>query len=204
MLSATASLRDEFPALALTLGFAPPQRRAHWADLLLLWLEVNRARNAAESMIAAARITWWREALDNQKPEGVPLAERLLSSGADISAISTMLNNVVGITLNAGPDSESQICHAMGEMLSTLVVEDDKKSANQRATDHDYAHTLLAFRAAMGGDALTGETAQTLMAAPLPTSFKLMLWLAEKPERLNYPEAQTLLPLKMLFHAIRL
>ena len=190
----SVTLRQDFPALALVIGFARPDAREQLADLLLLWLEMNRARQAAESMIAAARITWWREALDNKKPESVPLAERLLAHYQDISPITATLQQVVNITLNGGDDH--QICHAIGDMLAKVL--------NNGQGGDDCAHILLAFRQAMTGQALDHVISKDLQHKPVPQPLKLMAWLAEDPKRLNYPETGPLLPLKMLFRAIRL
>lgn len=188
------TLRQEFPALALVTGFATPKTREVLADLFLLWLEINRARQAAESMIAAARITWWREALENKKPESVPLAERLIAAHLDISPITNTLQNVVNITLNGGDDH--QICHALGDMLSALL--------NNNKGGDDCAHILLAFRQAMTGHALEAELAKTLMQKDIPQPLKLMAYLAQDPKNLSYPEASPLLPLKLMWQAIRL
>ena len=195
--SASQSLRDEFPALALTVGFAAPQQREHLADLLLIWLEINRARGAAESMIAAARITWWREAIDNARPEGVPLAERLLSSGRDLTSLSTMLDQIVNITLHADPNSEHAICHAMGDMLAVMV--------NKSSGGSDIAHALLALQTSMsGGNTISPDLVKTINQAQIHISFKLMVWLANRPRSLSYPEVDPLLPLKMMCRAFRL
>ncbi len=194
------TLRADFPALALVTSVMPPRDRTYLADLLLLWLEVNRARNAAESMIAAARITWWREALDNKKSEGVPLAERLLAhhlaADRDIAPITSMLEHIVGITLNAADSADHQTCHAMGDMLAATL--------HNGNGGGDIAHALLALRGAMGGITLDDGLAATLFAADMPTPFKLMAWLAQDPTRLNYPDAHPLLPLKLMVKAFRL
>ena len=193
-MKASTTLRQEFPALALVTGFANPKMREQLADLLLLWLEINRARNAAESMIAAARITWWREALDEGKPESVPLAERLIATYPDITPITAMLQQVVNITLNGGDDH--QICHVMGDLWAKIF--------NNGQGGDDCAHILLAFRSAMSGNALDSDLAASLMAKPIPQPIKLIAWLAQDPKRLSYPEAQPLLPFKMMLRAIRL
>lgn len=194
--SSTQSLRDEFPALALTVGFASPAERDHLADLLLLWLEINRARNAAESMIAAARITWWREALDNNRAEGVPLAERILASGRDLSSVSIMLARVVGITLDAASTADNDICYAMGDMLASMV--------NRGKGASEIAQALMTLRSAMGGEDITPDRQTAVFTAKIPTPFKLMAWLSGRPQSLNYPESDPLLPLKMMVRAFRL
>lgn len=194
--SSTQSLRDEFPALALTVGFASPAERDRLADLLLLWLEINRARNAAESVIAAARITWWREALDNNRAEGVPLAERILASGRDLSSVSIMLARVVGITLDAASTADNDICYAMGDMLASMV--------NRGKGASEIAQALMTLRSAMGGEDITPDRQTAVFTAKIPTPFKLMAWLSGRPQSLNYPESDPLLPLKMMVRAFRL
>jgi hypothetical protein len=188
------TLREDFPALALTVGFAPPHDRELMADLLLLWMEINRARNAAENMIAAARISWWRDALDKNRPEGVPLAERLIKAIPEPTPVTDMFEKVIGITLDQGDDH--LVCHAVGDMMAIIL--------NKGEGGDDIAHTLLAFRRAMAGKSLDGDIAKVLIAAPLPVPIKLIAWLAQAPERLNYPEGQPLLPLKMMIRAFRL
>ena len=172
-MKASTTLRQEFPALALVTGFANPKMREQLADLLLLWLEINRARNAAESMIAAARITWWREALDEGKPEAVPLAERLIATYPDVTPITAMLQDVVNITLNGGDDH--QICHVMGDLWAKIL--------NHGQGGDDCAHILLAFRGAMSGNALDSDLAASLMAKIYPTADKAHRLACSRPKK---------------------
>jgi hypothetical protein len=190
----SATLREDFPALGLVLGFVRPRERELMADLLLLWMEINRARNADESMIAAVRLTWWRDALKGRQAEGVPLAERLIRKFPHPVPVTDMLDKIITITLDQGTDS--RVCHTVGDFMATVL--------NRGEAGGDIAHILLAFRGAMAGKALDTKKARPLMAAKLPVPFKLMAWLALKPERLAYPESQSLLPLKMLIKAVRL
>lgn len=185
------SLRDEFPALALTVSFAPPRQRQYLADLLHLWLEINRARLAAESIIAATRLTWWRDALETGKDDGVPLASSLVASGCDLAPVIKMLNHIIGMVLE-GSDSEKRVCHDVGFMLAIMV--------NNGHGGEDIAKILLNLRSAMKGEALIPHP----FNPAIPTSFKLMGWLAGRPASLDYPDADPLLPLKMILQAWRL
>ena len=121
-MDAVSSLRRELPALGLTAGFAAPKIRPLYADLMLLWLEVNRARAANENLIAAARLTWWRDAIAENKPEGVPLAVRLLEyKSLDQSQLTTRLTNLIDVTINSSPEAKIEAenqCHLIyGKIL---------------------------------------------------------------------------------------
>ena len=187
-MDAVAALRHELPALGLTLGFADRSTRATIADILLLWLELNRARSASEGLIAAARITWWREAFDQGKPEGVPLAERLLKQDKiAVSSLSQMLSEVTNLTLDQA--SDGAVMHYFAPPITNALGGD----ANE------LAHILLSFKMA-----LIGTPAELPpLKSDLPPPFKLMAWLAQDPSRLNYPQEKPLLALSMLMASLR-
>lgn len=187
-MDAVNALRHEFPALGLTIGFAPKKDRALIADILLFWLEVNRARSSSENLIAAARITWWRDAIDEKKPEGVPLAERLLAH-QDIphQAFGEMIGQLVELTLNQAGLPE--VMHEFAKPFAPIWDGDAD----------ELAHILLAFKMAMTGQAHDlGK-----IASPLPIPFKMMAWLCHDPARLNYPDEKPLLSLSMMMASLK-
>ena len=74
------ALRETDRDLALALLFAPAASRDLLADRLSLAIEAETAINiASEPMLAAIRLQWWVEAIENKSGESVPLMERLLS-----------------------------------------------------------------------------------------------------------------------------
>ena len=100
-MDAIQNLRDEFPALGLTLGFAKPAERSLYADLLLLWLELNRARSSSETLVAAARMTWWRDAIENQNQRAfLWQCDCLITRTIDQKRLADHLTNIIGLTLN--------------------------------------------------------------------------------------------------------
>ena len=73
------ALRDTDRHLALALLFAPTASRDLIADRLSLAIEAETAMKlASEPMLAAIRLQWWVEAIQNASGESVPLMERLL------------------------------------------------------------------------------------------------------------------------------
>ena len=73
------ALRETDRDLALALLFAPAASRDVLADRLSLAIEAETAINiASEPMLAAIRLQWWVEAIENKSGESVPLMERLL------------------------------------------------------------------------------------------------------------------------------
>lgn len=193
-MDAVTSLRQEFPALGLTAGFADPKSRAVYADLMLLWLEINRARSSQESLIAAARLTWWRDAIADQKPEGVPLAIRLLANqNLDHSKLSATLTECISHTLNGA--GEDHIHLSFGDILSATMG-GDAKAAGQ---------VMMRLKASLSGYN-TETSADEIGAAikTLPKPLRLIDWLADDPRRLHYPETKPMLALSMVFAAIRL
>ena len=73
------ALRETDRDLALALLFAPAASRDLIADRLSLAIEAETAMKlASEPMLAAIRLQWWVEAIQNESGESVPLMERLL------------------------------------------------------------------------------------------------------------------------------
>lgn len=192
---AVTSLRQELPALGLTAGFAAPKIRSLYADLMLLWLEVNRARAANENLIAAARLTWWRDAIADNKPEGVPLAIRLLEHNSlDQPQLTAGLTALIDVTINSNPEAkietESQ-CHLIYGNILASALGGDAQAAG---------HVLISLKASLAGKPREMEIDQQ----SLPKVLRLVDWLTQDPLRLHYPEAKPMLALSMMFAAIRL
>ena len=185
------SLRESFPALSLVTGFACPSERAILADLLLLWLEVNRARRSSESMVAAARLSWWRDSLSEGRGESVPLAERLILSLEDTEAVTRMLQEVIEAVLNG--DDEHRVYRSLGEMMARLLDEG-------RGRD-EIGLVLSVFDKAMSGEGVDSGVARDLMSSDILVPFKLIVWLGEDRGRLDYPLAHRFLPLRMMLKA---
>ena len=73
------ALRETDRDLALALLFAPAASRDLTADRLSLAIEAEAAMKlASEPMLAAIRLQWWVEAIQNASGESVPLMDRLL------------------------------------------------------------------------------------------------------------------------------
>lgn len=177
-MASLADLRREFPALALVAGFVAPKKRAEFADLLLLWLEGRRALRANENMVAAIRLGWWRDALRDQAPQSVPLAMRLLTHEGQWAAAVADLDALISELLGGGAvlDKWHRI---IAEQLSAVLGGDAEAIAK-----------ILA-----GFD----TPSQTDSTPNLPTAFRLMRWLQADRRRLNYPDENPLLALKMLW-----
>ena len=192
-MDAIQNLRDEFPALGLTLGFASPAERSLYADLLLLWLELNRARSSSETLVAAARMTWWRDAIENAKPEGVPLAMRLLyHKTIDQKRLADHLTNIIGLTLNGSEDTIFH--HHFGQVLGMVF-----------NCDGDQAGLVLArLKLSLSGQVIDQSTDLKNDLKSMPKVIQLINWLASDPSRLHYPESKPLLALHMLAKAFRL
>ena len=194
-MDAVSSLRQELPALGLTAGFATPQIRPVYADLMLLWLEVNRARAANENLIAAARLTWWRDVIAENKPEGVPLAMRLLEyKSLDQSQLTAGLTNLIDVTINSSPEAKIEAenqCHLIYGKILSAILGGDALSAGQ---------VLINLKASLAGKPSDIE----YDVQSLPKVLRLVDWLTQDPMRLHYPEAKPMLALSMIFAAIRL
>ncbi len=188
MTDAVTALRHEFPALGLTLAFVPKKQRGGIADVMLLWLEVMRASTASESLIAAARIAWWRDAIADNKPQGVPLAERLISQDAiPNAALTAMLEKIISITIDGGDNGA--IMHAFAPPMTTAF----------GGSAQELAHILLGFNMAMSGEGV--DLPKPTSTLPLP--FLMMAWLAKAPERLAYPREKPLLAVSMIMALLR-
>lgn len=194
-MDAISSLRQELPALGLTAGFAAPKIRSLYADLMLLWLEVNRARAANENLIAAARLTWWRDAIAENKPEGVPLAMRLLENESlDQSQVTTRLTELIDATIHSSPEAKIEAenqCHLIYGHILSSALGGDALAAGQ---------VLIRLKASLAGNPSDVE----YDVQSLPKVLRLVDWLAQDPMRLHYPEAKPMLALSMIFAAIRL
>ena len=194
-MDAVSSLRQEFPALGLTAGFAAPETRALYADLMLLWLEMNRARSANETLIAAARMTWWRDAIDQHSPEGVPLATRLLAyPSLDRAALVQSLTALIDLTLHADPEDRAEADNkahlVFGQILSSAFG-CDATAAGQ---------VMIRLKASLAG----APRDIPINDAGLPKPLRLVAWLADDPARLHYPEAKPMLALSMMMAAFRI
>ena len=189
MSDAVLSLRQEIPALGLTAVFSPPRQRPLIADGLLLWIETRRASLASENLVAATRLTWWRDALadgkDPSKTQGVPLAERLIKhDGAEMLAEgldATMIAILHGETEPIAP-----WCEVLGRWFSRHGI----------GQDFANAAVLKNLDAAFAGQAAAGR-----IATGQP-SLDLISWCCLKPSRLNYPEQHPLLAVQMLLAAM--
>ncbi|MCE2517357.1 MAG: hypothetical protein J4F41_05850 [Alphaproteobacteria bacterium] len=191
-MDAVSALRYEFPALGLTLGFAPARERGLLADILLFWLEMNRARAASESLIAAARITWWKDAFASGTTGNVPLAERLLEQARIApQVLAELAGDMAGLTLDGAPDGV--VMHRFAPVITGVFGGDAD----------DLAHILLAFKAAMAGQATDLPPQSSPQSSSLPMPFRMMGWMAKDPHWLNYPDEQPMLALAMIWAKLR-
>ena len=177
-MASIADLRREFPALALVAGFVAPKKRGEFADLLLLWLEGRRALRANENMVAAIRLGWWRDALRDQAPQAVPLAMRLLAHKEDWAGLVADLDAMIGALLGGG-----EVLDKWHDIIA------EQLSANLGGDAEAIAKILGGF----------DTPNQTDIAPNLPLPFRLMRWLQADRHRLNYPDQNPLLALKMLW-----
>jgi hypothetical protein len=187
-MDSVAALRHEFPALGLTLGFAPKAERQAIADIMLLWLEFNRARSASENLIAAARITWWRDALTKKSSEGVPLAERLIGQTIiPVEVLASLAKDMAEMTLNQSSDD------AVMRRFAQPVADAFGGDADE------LGDILLALKMAMVGQAAV----LPLPLSDLPLPFRLMAWLCRDTWRLKYPDEKPWLALAMIWAKFR-
>ena len=177
-MSSIADLRREFPALALVAGFVAPKKRGEFADILLLWLEGRRALRANENMVAAIRLGWWRDALRDQAPQAVPLATRLLAHERQWAGLVADLDSMIGALLGGG-----EVLDKWHDIIA------EQLSANLGGDSEAIAKILGGF----------DTPNQTDIAPNLPLPFRLMRWLQADRHRLNYPDQNPLLALKMLW-----
>ena len=181
-MASTADLRREFPALALVAGFVAPKKRAEFADLLLLWLEGRRALRANENMVAAIRLGWWRDALRDHAPQAVPLAMRLLAHRQDWAGVVADLDEMISGLLGGGA--------VLGTWHDIIA---EQLAATLGGDTEAIAKILGGFDTPSPSDNATN------LPPNLPLPFRLMRWLQADRHRLNYPDQNPLLALKMLW-----
>ena len=186
-MASTADLRREFPALALVAGFVAPQKRGEFADLLLLWLEGRRALRANENMVAAIRLGWWRDALRDQAPQSVPLAMRLLAHKEDWAGLVADLDAMIGALLGGG---------AVLGTWHRIIAE---QLAANLGGDTEGGDTETIAKILGGFDTPSQTDNATNLPPNLHQAFRLMRWLQADRHRLNYPDENPLLALKMLW-----
>lgn len=179
-------LRQEFPALGMVLGFIPSTQRAPVADIMLLWLELRRATQASEAIVAATRIAWWRDALEHGDGKGVPLAENLIAAH-DSAQLTKMLGQLVEATLTEGPAQAHH--HTAATLLAQATQQDET----------ELAAALIRLDAILDGE-MAGNPGAAI-PHPLPA---LIHWLCDQPTRLAYPERHPMLAFSMLLAAIKL
>ena len=189
MSDAVTSLRQDIPALGLTLGFSSPSIRPVLADALLLWLEIRRAGLAGEQLIAATRMTWWRDALAEGRSEGVPLAERLMAHG-DGRQLTDAINRRIDALLYG--DSDDPWPEGIAVWLASHL-------AAQQALDISAISQMLnRLDASLRGDVMPSAPATGQV------SLDLINWCCDKPSRLQYPATHPLLVVQMLLATFRL
>ena len=182
--AALRALRAERPALAMAASFAPPRDRELVAALLLLWMELLRAGQASEPLLAATRMAWWRDALRERAAEGVPLAESLVALGM-ADQLADAIDAMVAETMQS--DRPVPPHAAVAGILAPAI-----------GVEAEAAASLLGQLAgAFGGRA--AEPAR--IAHP---ALALVQWCCRKPARLDYPDRRPLLALEMLWASIRL
>ena len=177
MTSSLSILRHDFPALALAVGFARANEREKLAAGIALWLEVRRALQAQEPMLAATRITWWQDALEKQNL-GVPLAENLIKSEYASSLAKELALMVEDILSGKNPSPHEVIARYIGVPQGEAVLK--YLDATLKGSPHEFSE-----RPAKIGH----------------LTFDLITWCCAKPERLSYPDKHPLLALKMLWVA---
>ena len=181
-MASIADLRREFPALALVAGFVAPKKRGEFADLLLLWLEGRRALRANENMVAAIRLGWWRDALRDHAPQAVPLATRLLAHERQWAGAVADLDSMIGALLGGG-----EVLDTWHDIIAAQL------SANLGGDTEAIAKILGGF------DTPSQTDIPPNLPPNLPIAFRLMRWLQADRHRLNYPDQNPLLALKMLW-----
>ena len=188
-------LRQEFPALGLVLGFASPDERAIYADLMLLWIEINRARSSSENLIAAARITWWRDAVAENKPEGVPLATRMLDhQKISPQYYADVLTQIIDLTLQQSAEESVQM--AFGQFFAEAF----------NCDAGDVGHILHRLKLSLGGHSGFNQSKNDGKKdgkGAMPKALRLIDWLCDKPSRLHYPEEHPMLALSMVVASLK-
>ena len=187
MTEAVTNLRQEVPALGLTVGFSSPADRDVIADGLLLWVEVRRACLTQENLVAATRLTWWRDALSDQRGHGVPLAERLILH-KNCDALAKGLDAKMMSVLHGEPNHKEPWSDVIGQWYV------------QNGIGHD--PTVNASILDNLDEAFVGKANDRLSSGQI--SLDLISWCCSKPSRLNYPDQHPLLALQMMIAAITL
>jgi len=188
-MESVSALRHEFPALALTTGFASRKDRAFLADMLLLWLEYRRATRTSENLVAATRLTWWREAFESGNSGHVPLAERLMDwSGhkLDLARLVNATEKLINAVLDGGDERFIHLHFA--ELI--------EEGLNLEGEAQSISSVLSGLADVMDGKdvEITAETRYTPMA--------LIVWLCRDPSRLDYPAQHPMLALRMFLAAL--
>ena len=195
MSDSLTALRHELPALALTLGFAKPIERSMLADYLLFWLELRRALLASESMLAATRIAWWRDALEQKRGEA-PLAQRLIAK-SECAALASALATLIESIIQPEIEPNTTIHTIIGERLGDII---DKPTATLVPVLVRLDNALLGNKT-FGKETLGKETPPSKIGHPVPD---LINWCCDKPSRLAYPDRHPMLALAMLAKSITL
>ncbi|XDZ66865.1 hypothetical protein AB8880_05630 [Alphaproteobacteria bacterium LSUCC0684] len=188
-MDSVSALRHEFPALALTTGFAARRDRAFLADMLLLWLEYRRATRASENLIAAARLTFWREAFETGKTDHVPLAERILDwSGQrlDRARLAHATERLVAAVLDG---SDGGFIHKEFAVL----IEDGLKLDGE-------AEAMASVLACLA-DVMEGGEAHFPVKPGYPP-MALIAWLCQDASRLDYPSRHPMLAFRMMVEVL--
>jgi len=188
-MDAVSALRHEFPALALVTGFAARADRPFLADMLLLWLEYRRASLGAENLIAAARLTWWRDTFTSKKTENVPLAERIIAwseTRVDLPGLVEATDRIIANVLDG--ENNTLLHGEFALLLEKGLGLNDESLATQEV--------LASFAKAMDG----GQAELTIIPDYIPLA--LMAWLCERPSRLAYPQQHPMLAFQMLMRAL--
>jgi len=188
-MESVSALRHEFPALALTTGFASRKDREFLADMLLLWLEYRRATRTSENLVAATRLTWWREAFESGNTGNVPLAERIMDWSHHNLDLAVLINTTEKL-INAVLDGSDEcfIHLKFAEFIENgLKLEGEALPISQ---------VLTGLADVMDGKdvVISAETRFTPMA--------LITWLCRDPSRLDYPAQHPMLALRMLLAAV--
>ena len=195
MSDSLTALRHELPALALTLGFAKPTERSMLADYLLFWLELRRALLASESMLAATRIAWWRDALEQKRGEA-PLAQRLIAK-SECAALASALATLIESIIQPEIKPNTTIHTIIGERLGDII---DKPTATLVPILVRLDSALLGNKT-FGKETLEKDTPPSKIGHPVPD---LINWCCDKPSRLAYPDRHPMLALAMLAKSITL
>lgn len=219
--TAIETLRQKSPALALVAGFASNQQQDQLAWLMLLWLELRHAETvASEPLLAATRISWWKQAFQTGQSDAVPLADHVIRSATAEQlawlaewADRRILDLIEGEDLRLGMDKGKASHRVFAKLLLSVIGLDPKDQAWRKAAES----VIIKLEAAL---AHTTENRNTEMpglpsftvpsSSPLSKEqrkgrliLELLAWLAEEPLRLEYPDRYPLLALAMTWKALK-